>query len=106
MKKGDIVLIPFPFSDLTGDKLRPAIILISTSLDVTVCFLTTQLQWKDKSDIEIVPSKINGLKKTSLIRVGKLATVDKDLILGKIGELESEYILMFNKNLIEILQLS
>lgn len=30
MKKGDIVLIPFPFSDLSGAKNRPAVILIET----------------------------------------------------------------------------
>ncbi len=105
MKKGEIVLIPFPFYDLTGDKLRPAVILISTKLDVTVSFITTQFQWKDKFDLELVPSTVNGLKKESIIRVSKLATIDKDLILGKIGNLESKYISALNSSLISILQL-
>jgi mRNA interferase MazF len=43
MNKGDIVLLLFPFTDLAGSKTRPAIILISSEEDVTVCFLTTQL---------------------------------------------------------------
>lgn len=43
MKKGDIVLIPFPFTDLLGNKFRPAVILIDSEDDVTVCFITTQL---------------------------------------------------------------
>ena len=41
MPKGDIILITFPFTDLSGSKLRPAIILASTTLDFTVCFITT-----------------------------------------------------------------
>lgn len=42
MAKGDIVLITFPFTNLTGNKLRPAVILAETDLDLTVCFITTQ----------------------------------------------------------------
>ena len=106
MKKGDIILIPFPFTDLTGKKLRPAIILVSTKSDVTVCFITSQFQWQNKYDINSIPSKKNGLKKPSLLRVSKFATVDKDLILGKIGELEKSNILALNTNLTEVLQLS
>lgn len=105
MKKGDIVLIPFPFSDLSGSKLRPAVVLISTETDVTVCFITTQFQWKGEYDIQLLPTLFNGLKKISLLRVGKFSTIDKDLILGRIGTLENNYLSILNKNLIRILQL-
>ena len=44
MNKGDVVLIPFPFSDFSGAKNRPAVILIETDEDVTVAFITTQLK--------------------------------------------------------------
>ena len=43
MNKGDIVLITFPFTDLSGSKLRPAVILTQTTLDLTVSFITTQI---------------------------------------------------------------
>jgi mRNA interferase MazF len=105
VKKGDTVLIPFPFSDLSGSKLRPALVLISTEFDVTVCFITTQFQWKENQDIELIPSSENGLKKKSLLRISKFSTIDKDLILGRIGTLEKNYIYTLNKNLIKILQL-
>ncbi|MEN9684332.1 MAG: hypothetical protein RLZZ28_118 [Bacteroidota bacterium] len=56
MVKGDIVLITFPFSGLSGTKLRPAVILIHTVVDITVCFLTSQIQWKEQTDMVIKPS--------------------------------------------------
>ena len=105
MKKGDIVLIPFPFSDLAGSKLRPALVLISNDTDITVCFITTQFAYNDLFDIKLIPTSENGLKKISLLRISKFATIDKNLILGKIGTLENNYIRILNKNLIEILQL-
>ncbi len=69
MIKGDIILIPFPFTNLTDNKLRPAIILISTPDDLTLSFITTQLKWEESIDIKLEPSFENGLKKTSLIRL-------------------------------------
>lgn len=83
MKKGDIVLIPFPFTDLTGNKNRPAIILIRSAENVTVCFITTQTHWQSHFDISVNPSALNGLKKSSLMRLSKIATIDKDLIIGR-----------------------
>ena len=105
MKKGDIILLPFPFTDLSGNKLRPAIILISTEEDVTVCFLTTQLHLQSKYDLLINPSPYNGLKKESLIRINKFATIDKQLIVGRLGSLEERYYSHLNMSLIKILQL-
>lgn len=39
MPKSDIVLITFPFTNLSGSKLRPAVILVETELDITVSFI-------------------------------------------------------------------
>ena len=62
MIKGDIVLIPFPFTDLTGIKNRPALILVCGETDLTVSFITTQTKWLDDYDVKIEPSSKNGLK--------------------------------------------
>ena len=105
MKKGDIILLPFPFTDLTGNKNRPALVLISGELDVTVAFISTQLKWKEETDILLEPNKENGLKKESLIRLSKLATVDKDLALGRLGRIDNEIINSVNLNLKIILNL-
>lgn len=106
MRKGDIILVPFPFTDLSGNKFRPALILIESNQDVTVCFITTQIQWKEKFDIVVLPSNENGLKKESLVRVTKFATIDKDLVWGRIETLETRHMQQINKNLTAVLQLN
>ncbi|RRO25616.1 type II toxin-antitoxin system PemK/MazF family toxin [Flavobacteriaceae bacterium 14752] len=105
MKKGDIVLIPFPFTNLSGSKKRPATVLIDSEDDVTICFITTQLKWQSNFDVVIPPSKTNGLKKTSLIRLNKIATIDKSLIIGILGNLEQKYLKLLDENLVNILKL-
>jgi mRNA interferase MazF len=44
MKKGTVILIPFPFSDLKGSKIQPAVVLNNNGLDVTICFVTSELK--------------------------------------------------------------
>jgi mRNA interferase MazF len=105
MAKGDILLIPFPFTDLSGNKLRPALVLAETSLDVTVSFITTQLQWQEHSDIILYPNIINGIKKTSLIRLTKIATINKLLIRGKMGSISQMQIIDLNQKLKIVLQI-
>jgi mRNA interferase MazF len=63
MVKGDIILITFPFTDLSGSKLRPTVVLSANELDVTVCFITTQLQWQELTDVPLLPTLFNGLRK-------------------------------------------
>ena len=89
MKKGSIILIPFPFTDLKGSKVRPAVVLSNNGLDVTICFITSEFKWKTGCDVFVSPSAFNGLKMPSLIRIGKIATIDSSLVLGVLGELSN-----------------
>jgi len=85
MQKGDVILIVFPFTDLSGNKLRLALVLAETLTDLTVLFITTQLKWKEDTDIILVPDNNNGIKKQSLLRISKIATLDKTLVKGRLG---------------------
>lgn len=105
MAKGDIVLITFPFSDLSGSKLRPAVVLADTSQDVTVAFITTQLKWQEPTDLLLTQALNNGLKKPSLLRSGKLSTLDKTLIKGRMGSLTKEETKYLDEKLKLIFQL-
>lgn len=105
MNKGDIVLIPFPFSDLSGSKTRPALLLITGPTEITLAFISTQLNWKDANDILLKSSNANGLKRDSILRLSKLATLDRDLALGRIGTVDAKTLKQVNKNLIKIFKL-
>lgn len=106
MQKGNIVLVPFPFTDLTGTKLRPAVVLLATKLDLIVYFITSQLQYQESTDILIQPKSSNGIKKPSLIRTSKIATLDRTLALGKIGAIDATETNELNAKLKQMLQLS
>jgi mRNA interferase MazF len=105
MKKGDIVLTPFPFTDLVGNKIRPAIILIESESLVTICFISTQIIYLNEIDFILQPNEANRLKKESVVKLNKLATIDKDLIIGKIGMLNHSEINTLNQALRKILKL-
>jgi mRNA interferase MazF len=105
MAKGDIVLITFPFTDLSGSKLRPAIVLCDTILDLTVCFITTQTGWQEPTDVLLFPNSINGLRKQSLVRTSKIATLDRTLAKGLLGRLVQKELIELNSKLKLLLQI-
>jgi len=105
MAKGDIVLITFPFTDLSGSKLRPAVILANNNLDLTVCFITTQTGWQEPTDTVLMPNSSNGLKKQSLIRTSKIATLDRSLAKGLLGRLSANELTDMNGKLKILFQL-
>ncbi len=72
---------------------------------MTVCFISSQLNWKYDTDVEVLPSNENGIKKTSLIQTSKIATIDKSLSIGKIGNLNYLNLVELNSKLKQILQL-
>ena len=88
---GKIVLVPFPFTDLSGMKVRPAVIISNnlTGDDVIVCFISSNIKNKGRSDIPLKKNLKNGLKSDSVIVVSKIATLEKKTVLGEIGELSS-----------------
>ena len=106
MKKGDIILIPFPFSDFTSFKTRPALVLVCDTYDVTVAFITSKVVKQDINDIEVKPTTDNGLKADSIIKLNKLATIDKSLALGELGNLTANDLKEVDKKLLAVFAIS
>jgi mRNA interferase MazF len=84
---GDIVLLKFPFTDGKTFKRRPALIINDfNDGDIIVCRITSQI-YKSNFDVLIDNWEKSGLKLPSVVRVHKLATLEKEmveLILGRI----------------------
>ncbi|MDV2480846.1 type II toxin-antitoxin system PemK/MazF family toxin [Methanoculleus sp. Wushi-C6] len=93
--KGKIVLIPFPFTDLTAAKLRPALVLHEGDRDVVLAFISSKTHaGTGPAEIMVAASHPgflkSGLKVDSVIRLDKIATVLKDLMVGELGELDED----------------
>lgn len=94
IRRGDVVLLAFPCTDLTGARVRPALVVAGpTGRDIVVASITAQTvridpraeHLLDQADAEF---RQTGLKVSSLIRTNKLATLREDFArrrLGRIG---------------------
>lgn len=97
MKRGTIVLIKFPFTDLQAFKRRPAIIVSKenkTSNDFIVAFITSVYSEKLSEtdfvfDMHHSDFRRSGLIKTSIIKLDKLATLNKSIFTGELGYLSN-----------------
>lgn len=88
--KGDIVVIPFPFSDLSRAKRRPAMVLTCLLGDDLILCQITSKDTRDNYSIQLSENefKAGSLKQESNVRPNKIFTADKSLIEYKIGSLK------------------
>ena len=89
---GTVVLVRFPFSDLSRSKVRPAVVLADTGRnDWVLCQITSQ-PYADPLTVEITNSDLasGSFKKDSYARPGKLFTANSGIMSKELGELKSE----------------
>ena len=94
-----IVLVPFPFDDLSNAKIRPALCLtdvISVYDHVVVSFITSQMaKATEESDLHLLSGATDftstGLKVDSAIRLHRLITIPRQLIQRQLGTLPASY---------------
>ncbi len=98
MVKGKLVLVPFPFDDLSSAKLRPAVCLtnpIETHHHVVLAFITSRIPDEILETDIVIDSRrddfsITGLHVPSTIRLHRLMTVTTSLIQRELGNLSSQ----------------
>ena len=92
--KGDIVVVPFPFSDLSKSKRRPALVIKNLKGDDIILLQITSQATKDEYSIPIKNEdfETGSLKKISNVRPNRVFTADSKIILYKVGHLKKEKI--------------
>ncbi len=86
-RPGEIVLLSFPFVDATKVKRRPALVLLDLGdKDIVVARVTSQVA-QGPFDVELVEWKRAGLLIPSIVRVHKVATLEKRLVEQRLGAL-------------------
>lgn len=107
MTKGTIVLTPFPFTDLSAIKRRPAVIVSSsekTGDDVVVAFISSKTTEPIKETDYVLNTNHpdfmgTGLKKNSVFKMDKLITIEKRIIVGEIGRVSNVILRELDKRL-------
>ena len=107
MTKGTIVLTPFPFTNLSGMKRRPAVVVSGskkTGDDVIIAFISSVVVEPVKDteyilDVGHPDFKETGLKKRSVFKMDKVVTIEKGIIIGEIGKVSDSILQEMNKKL-------
>ncbi len=88
--KGDVVVLPFPFSDLSSSKKRPALVVapVEPHNDVILCMITSKSH-RDNNSLPLAHTDFvtGGLPQDSNIRPNRLFTADASIILRTAGRL-------------------
>jgi mRNA interferase MazF len=99
MNAGKIILIPFPFAELTDIKVRPAIVVSKTRdkyEDLILCAVSSVVpKVLTSAEMLVVPSSLNRLRASSVIKIDRLVTLKKENIIADLGSLSPDQIKEF-----------
>jgi len=110
--KNKIVLVPFPFDDLSATKVRPAVCLtdeIDPYGHVVLAFITSNISNPAVTDLVIQASDPDfgktGLKVASTVRLHRLMTVSTSIFVRRLGELSPTHIIAVKRNLQDLFEI-
>ncbi len=99
--KGEIILLPYPFTDLTANKVRPAVVVGSDGEkyeDIFVVPLTSKVYNLSESEFSLENWKESGLNVPTAVKRGCIL-IDTELIIKKIGVLSNADLERINNSL-------
>lgn len=108
MKTGNIILVPFPFSELTNVKVRPAVVIGVTQdkyADVIVCAISSVVSDKqNQNEMLLKSNSTNNLRVDSVIKIDRIVTLKKENKIADLGQLTEEELKEFRKKFCDLTQ--
>lgn len=103
--KGDVV-VPFPFSDLTQAKRRPALVISVLEGDDLILSQITSQSIRDNYAIPLDDKdfETGSLKQISNVRPNRIFTADNNIVLYKVGNLKIEKLNKVIEKVVEIIR--
>lgn len=104
--KGDIIVVPFPFTDLTQAKKRPALVISALEGDdLILCQITSQFI-RDNYTISLNDKDFEAgtLKQPSNVRPNRIFTADGYIVLYRVGNLKPEKLNEITEKIVEIIR--
>ncbi|HEX9138090.1 MAG TPA: type II toxin-antitoxin system PemK/MazF family toxin [Nitrospirota bacterium] len=103
---GKVILVPFPFSDLSESKLRPAVVLADARRGDWILCQVTSNPYGDPHAVSITDESFShgALRIASFARPGKLFTASSGLMLGEVGMLKADVTRQIINRIIDMLK--
>ncbi len=103
---GRVVLVPFPFSDLSQAKLRPAVVLADADREDWILCQITSNPYGDPRAVALADTdfRTGSLRVMSYVRPGKLFTANSSLMMTQVGSLKDEMVKDIVEAVISILR--
>ena len=91
---GDVVLVRFPFTDLTTTKVRPAVVLATHGDDLTIVGIFSSSPQPSRQTWIVLSNQDHtfpetGLKTSSVIKAERIAVIEKSIVVRKLGSLST-----------------
>jgi mRNA interferase MazF len=104
--KGDVVVVPFPFSDLTLSKRRPALVISTLEGDDVILCQITSKSIKDNYALPLEDKdfEAGSINQPSNLRPNRIFTADTHIILYKVGKLNTAKLTEVTDKVIEIIR--
>ena len=108
MKIGDIILIPFPFAELTNKKVRPAVVVAETDdkyNDLVVSAISSIVPVKiSKREIILKHNNVNKLRVNSVIKVDRIVTLKHEDKIADLGSLSDKELQDLKNIIVEMIK--